>query len=219
MGYVKGLGLGRSRLGMANPLAVTLYPPGAGLGSAPAAVANERTPGSKARNRKRGGARARQKKFASKSRASKEQHRDAQNKHEIATGDSGLFSLINSRLGDKPRQQHHAHARHSSSSMHELQQAAAGQSKFIDSSKAPTALKPQDRKSLIAHQDYVDALKQKVVKLEAMAARNSNDKGITAQVARQLDKVRADIAAAEAVSSGHASALSDKEKQKKWMKF
>lgn len=36
--------------------------------------------------------------------------------------------------------------------MHELQQAAAGQSKFIDSSKAPTALKPQDRKSLIAHQ-------------------------------------------------------------------
>lgn len=40
---------------------VTLYPPGAGLGSAPAAVANERTPGSKARNRKRGGARARQK--------------------------------------------------------------------------------------------------------------------------------------------------------------
>ncbi len=31
-------------------------------------------------------------------------------------------------------------------------------------------------------QDYVDALKQKVIKLEAMAARNSNDKGITAQV-------------------------------------
>jgi len=31
-------------------------------------------------------------------------------------------------------------------------------------------------------QDYVDALKQKVVKLEAMAARNSNDKGISAQV-------------------------------------
>jgi hypothetical protein len=31
--------------------------------------------------------------------------------------------------------------------------------------------------------------------------------------------VRAEIAAAEAVSFGHASALSDKEKQKKWMKF
>lgn len=31
-------------------------------------------------------------------------------------------------------------------------------------------------------QDYVNALKQKVVKLEAMATRNSNDKGITAQV-------------------------------------
>ncbi|DBA87566.1 hypothetical protein WJX77_000422 [Trebouxia sp. C0004] len=220
MGYVKGVGLGRTRLGMANPLAVSLYPPGAGLGSAPAAVANERSPGGKTSKRKRGGARARQKKFASKSRASKEQHRDAQNQHEIATGDTGLFSLINSRLGDKPRQQHHhAHSGHPSSSLHKLQQAAAVQSKFTDSSKAPAALKPQDRKSLIAHQDYVDTLKQKVVKLEAMAARNSNDKGITAQVARQLDKVRAEIAAAEAVSSGHASALSDKEKQKKWMKF
>ncbi|DBB17994.1 hypothetical protein WJX82_004577 [Trebouxia sp. C0006] len=219
MGYVKGLGLGRTRLGMANPLAVTLYAPGAGLGSAPAALASERSPGGKASKRKRGGARARQKKFAIKSRASKEQHRDAQNQHEIATGDSGLFSLINSRLGDKPRQQHLAHGRLSSGSLHELQQAAAGQSKFADSSKAPSALKPQDRKSLIAHQDYVDALKQKVVKLEAMAARNSNDKGITAQVARQLDKVRADIAAAEALSSGHASALTEKEKQKKWMKF
>ncbi len=42
---------------------------------------------------------------------------------------------------------------------------------------------------------------------------------VAVQVARQLDKVRAEIAAAEAVSSGHASALSDKEKQKKWMKF
>ena len=31
-------------------------------------------------------------------------------------------------------------------------------------------------------QDYTDALKQKVVKLQAMAARNSSDKLISAQV-------------------------------------
>jgi len=36
--------------------------------------------------------------------------------------------------------------------------------------------------SVHALQDYTEALKQKVVKLEAMAARNSNDKVITAQV-------------------------------------
>ncbi len=40
---------------------VTLYAPGAGLGSAPAALASERSPGGKASKRKRGGARARQK--------------------------------------------------------------------------------------------------------------------------------------------------------------
>jgi len=40
---------------------VTLYPPGAGLGSAPIAMANERSPAGKASKRKRGGARARQK--------------------------------------------------------------------------------------------------------------------------------------------------------------
>ena len=39
------------------------------------------------------------------------------------------------------------------------------------------------------------------------------------QVARQLQKVKAEIAASEAAGIGHASALSDKEQQKKWMKF
>ena len=39
------------------------------------------------------------------------------------------------------------------------------------------------------------------------------------QVARQLEKARAEVSNAEAASSGHASALSDKERQKKWMKF
>ena len=39
------------------------------------------------------------------------------------------------------------------------------------------------------------------------------------QVASQLQKARAEVSNAEAKISGHASALSDKEKQKKWMKF
>ena len=43
--------------------------------------------------------------------------------------------------------------------------------------------------------------------------------GCCAQVARQLQKANAEIAMAEAASSGHASALSENEKQKKWMKF
>ena len=39
------------------------------------------------------------------------------------------------------------------------------------------------------------------------------------QVARQLERARAEVSNAEAASSGHASALCDKERQKKWMKF
>lgn len=89
-------------------------------------------------------------KFANKTRASKEQHRDQQNQHEIATGDAGLFSLINSRLRDRPRHEHHTQREQTKHGLAQEQQVR--QSKFADSSKAPAALKPQDRKSLIAHQ-------------------------------------------------------------------
>ena len=70
----------------------------------------------------------------------------------MVTGDSGLFSLINSRLGDKP---HHTNrAETGLNKHHALQQQgpAPKQSKFTDSSKVAAAPKPQDRKSLIAHQ-------------------------------------------------------------------
>lgn len=57
-------------------------------------------------------------------------------------------------------------------------------------SQSPTGTRTADDKVCCTYcsantcmvQDYVGALKQKVVKLEAMAARNSNDKGIAAQV-------------------------------------
>lgn len=213
MGYVKGTGLGRNQAGIANPLAVSLYPSGAGLGSVPVTEACS----SKAnKKRKRGGLRARQKKFASQNRANKAQHRDEQAKHETETGDAGIFSLINSRLGDQSRQRHmHGSTNH----VIEQQASTPRQSKFSDGARIQASPKPQDRKSLIAHQDHVAALRQKASKLEAMAARNSNDKVISAQVARELQKVKSEIVASEAAGSGHATLLSDKERQKKWMKF
>ncbi|KAL3140754.1 hypothetical protein ABBQ32_005307 [Trebouxia sp. C0010 RCD-2024] len=213
MGYVKGSGLGQNQRGMANPLAVVSYRAGAGLGS----TLVEATP-SAARKRKRGGAKNRQKKHAKKSRDAREQRRDSLNQHEMATGDAGLFSLINSRLGDRPPQPHQgsgSHGNKQSLSLH----ASRRQSRFADASNGPAAPKPPDRRALIAHQDHTEALKQRAVKLEQMAARNSNDKVISSQVASQLQKARAEVANAEAKISGHASALSDKEKQKKWMKF
>ena len=39
------------------------------------------------------------------------------------------------------------------------------------------------------------------------------------QVTQKLHKAKAAVAAAEAATLGHESALSDKERQKKWMKF
>ena len=89
-------------------------------------------------------------KFASKNRANKEQHRDEQAKHEIATGDTGLFSLINSRLGEKPRR--HSAPDVFSYNLDQQQSSAPRQSKFSDSNRTQATPKPQDRKTLIAHQ-------------------------------------------------------------------
>ena len=94
-------------------------------------------------------------KFADKSRASKEQLRNAENQHEMATGDTGLFTLINSRLGDQAPHQRHGHRGHPSGPIPQQPhhpQATARQSKFADGSTAPDVPRPQDRKSLIAHQ-------------------------------------------------------------------
>ncbi|KAL3140756.1 hypothetical protein ABBQ32_005307 [Trebouxia sp. C0010 RCD-2024] len=146
MGYVKGSGLGQNQRGMANPLAVVSYRAGAGLGS----TLVEATP-SAARKRKRGGAKNRQKKHAKKSRDAREQRRDSLNQHEMATGDAGLFSLINSRLGDRPPQPHQgsgSHGNKQSLSLH----ASRRQSRFADASNGPAAPKPPDRRALIAHQ-------------------------------------------------------------------
>lgn len=52
-----------------------------------------------------------------------------------------------------------------------------------------------------------------------MCAASNLMQNLMLQVARQLEKARAEVSNAEAASCGHASALSDKERQKKWMKF
>ena len=94
-------------------------------------------------------------KFASQNRANKEQHRDEQAKHEIETGDAGIFSLINSRLGDQSRQRHmHGSTHHAI----EQQTSTPRQSKFSDGASVQATPKPQDRKSLIAHQVLVSLI-------------------------------------------------------------
>ena len=90
-------------------------------------------------------------KHAKQSREAREKRRDSVNQHEMETGDAGLFSLINSRLGDKPRhsQQHHVTPNNTqTSSLHTSRKA----SKFAESSRTVADPKPPDRKALIAHQ-------------------------------------------------------------------
>lgn len=101
-------------------------------------------------------------KHAKKSRDAREQRRDSLNQQEMATGDAGLFSLINSQLGDRPRphQPHLQAASHSDtypSSLH----TSTRQSKFADSQKVAAAPRPPDRKALIAHQVSCWAVKQR----------------------------------------------------------
>lgn len=69
----------------------------------------------------------------------------------METGDAGLFSLINSKLGVKPKG-HHPQEQQGLAHTHH-QAAAQGQAKasrFADASQKVPAAKPQDRKELMA---------------------------------------------------------------------
>ena len=91
-------------------------------------------------------------KHAKKSREAKEQHRDSQNRHEIETGDAGLFSLINRRLGDRPSRSHKHVVDHTDQQPEARLHTSKRQSKFAESSRVPAAPKPPEPKALIAHQ-------------------------------------------------------------------
>lgn len=89
-------------------------------------------------------------KFAEQARHNKQQHRDAQHKHELDTGDAGLFSLINSKLGDKPHgQEASQQQRHEEAGPHTATHTSARPSRFVDASQKVPAAKLQDRRELI----------------------------------------------------------------------
>ena len=69
----------------------------------------------------------------------------------METGDAGLFSLINSKLGAKPT----GHHRQEQQRLSHMQQNTAAQggakaSRFADASQKVPAAKPQDRRELMA---------------------------------------------------------------------
>ena len=82
-----------------------------------------------------------------------------------------------------------------------------------------SAAEPPDRRALALQQDALLALRDKLARLQAMAARNARDAAVSTQVARQIEATRTELAAAEARSAHAHKAVHAKEKGKAWLKF
>ncbi len=78
---------------------------------------------------------------------------------------------------------------------------------------------PPDRRALASQQDALTALQEKLARLQQMAARNARDRAVSAQVARQIEQTRKELAAAQARSAHAQQAVHAKEKGKSWLKF
>ncbi|KAK9821841.1 hypothetical protein WJX74_003266 [Apatococcus lobatus] len=242
MGYKRNQGLGRSLTGSQAPLEVRLRKPGAGLGSDAGQIA----PGTgSSGKKKRGGDRARKRKHAERTRAERAEAWREADAAEAEAGVPSMFSFINNTLGGGSeaaalkRRQHGAFATRSETpgTLHEPKtepershshpgpgdRQVGGGSKYFGGCATAKHSQPQkslqDGRSILAQQEHVQALRQKVARLEEMGSRNVGDKVVASQVAYKLKLVRAELAAAEAAASASSQAVNAKDAQKKWLKF
>jgi hypothetical protein len=194
MGYREGMGLGISGQGMVDPIPVKVLPPKQSLDHALAPTAGE-DGGSKARDKKRsrGGKRKRDKKFAEMARAAKAEE-----------AERSVFSFMNSQLVNQ-----------------DAAQGSAGKARKESPGQGNNGhpKKEDSRRSLLAYDDEVKELRSQVGKLEEMVQRNRKDKAVHEAASRKLEQTRKALVDAEATHASATSAVTRKEKEKKWLKF
>ncbi|KAJ0984918.1 hypothetical protein J5N97_003274 [Dioscorea zingiberensis] len=191
MGYREGMGLGASGQGIVDPVTVKVLQPRQSLDDALASNDCEEKRTGQNKKRSRGGKRKRDKKHAAAARAAKATEEMAPD----------VFSFINIQLsgqdvvngsGNKQKQQ---------------SDGASGSTKRVD------------RRSLIAFEDEVKELRNRVEKLEEMVNRNRKDKAVCEAACRKLNETRKALADAEAAHVSASNAVVNKEKEKKWLRF
>ncbi|KAK1276328.1 Zinc finger CCCH domain-containing protein 18 [Acorus gramineus] len=77
----------------------------------------------------------------------------------------------------------------------------------------------EDRRSLVAYDDEVKELRSRVGRLEEMVVRNRKDKVVAEAAMRRLNETRKALAGVEAAQASASSAVVQREKEKKWLKF
>ncbi|CAL9754691.1 unnamed protein product [Musa acuminata subsp. burmannicoides] len=190
MGYREGMGLGASGQGILDPVVVKVLPPKQSLDHA---VANENDENSvgRGKRRSRGGKRKREKRYADAARASKAEEEKAPD----------VFNFINNQLAGQ-----------------DVAYVSSNRSKK-GTGNAEASARREDRRSLVAYDDEVKELRNKIEKLAEMVNRNRKDKAIYEAATRKLNETRKALADVEAAHAAASNAVVNKEKEKKWLKF
>lgn len=191
MGYREGMGLGISGQGMVDPVPVRVLPPKQSLDHALVSTEQEGNDTSQGKKRSRGGRRKREKKYAAAVRAAKAAEEQQPDVFNFINNQLAMQSEVENRSGKK-------------------QNMGSGEAKHM---------KKEDRRSLIAYDDEVKELRNRVDKLEEMVRRNRKEKAVFEAVSRKLEETRKALADAEAAHASVSNAVVSKEKEKRWLKF
>ncbi|KAG6474292.1 zinc finger CCCH domain-containing protein 18-like [Zingiber officinale] len=191
MGYQEGMGLGASGQGILDPVSVKVLPPKQSLDHAFANDKDKRRL-DQGKKRSRGGKRKRERQYA-------EAVRVAKTKEELGPD---VFSFINNQLAGQQ----------------DVVDDSANRSKKGTGDGEQSANR-QDRRSLVAYDDEVKELRIKIEKLKEMVDRNRKDKAVHEAALRKLNETRRALADVQAAHAAASSAVANKEKEKRWLKF
>ena len=204
MGFREGMGLGKMGQGITQPVKVQMLPSRQSLEfanerqQAKKSGSTENKSGNNGRKKTRGGRRKREKKWAAVQRIAKsktQEFEDSQN----------VFSFINQQLA-------------SQKGNNELNVRSNG-SDFMPSLGTTVESEKANRRTIVAHEDEIKDLRNKVNKLQQMAARNRKEKVVYEAVGRKLVEAQKTLANAEAVHATTTNAVQSKERERKWLRF